>query len=295
MMNAIFFYISLPIIYGLSLLPFWVLYRISDLAYLILYHLLGYRKKVVLTNLRQSFPEKSEKEIAHICRKFYQYLCDFALETLKTLSISPAEVKRHVLMENKQVFEQLKEAKQSAIIVMGHFGNWELGGARFAVEGLQKLIIIYHPLGNRHFNRLMYRMRTRLGNGLYTMKNTLREMIRNRHNLTITAFIADQTPSNPNVHWMSFLNQDTPVFTGPEKIAKMFKYPVVYVSLKRPKRGLYLLRGELLTAHPGKMAENELTELHTRRLEKDIREQPEIWLWTHRRWKHKRVKTIEEG
>lgn len=241
-----------------------------------------------MSNLRNAFPEKSSREIKNICRKFYRYLCDFSLETLKTLTISPASVKRHVLMENNEVFEQLKTANQSAIIVMGHFGNWELGGARFAVEGLQKLIIIYHPLGNQHFNTLLYRMRTRLGNGLYTMKNTLRSMIQDRDKLTITAFIADQTPSHQNVYWTTFLQQDTPIFTGPEKIAKKLKYPVVYVSLKRPRRGLYHLESELLVAKPEETAENEISELHTRRLEKDILEQPEIWLWTHRRWKRKR-------
>lgn len=295
-MNAIFFYISLPFIYLVSLLPFWVLYRLSDLCFLLLYYVIGYRKRVVLTNLRNAFPEKPEQEIRRICRRFFSYLCDLTLETLKTLTIGPRSVKKHVLMRDKSVFEQLKKANQSAIIVMGHFGNWELGGARFAVEELQKLIIIYHPLRNKHFDNLMYKMRTRLGNGLYTMKNTLRAMLRDREQLTITAFIADQTPANlNNAFWMDFLNQETPIFTGPEKIAQKLKYPIVYVSLKRIRRGLYDLESELLVPNPADTQENEISTRHIRRLEQDIREQPEIWLWTHRRWKHKRPKTEKEN
>lgn len=293
-MNAIFFYISLPFIYLISLLPFWVLYRISDVIFLLVYYVVGYRKKVVMTNLRNAFPEKSAQEIKSICRKFYRYLCDFAFETIKTLTISPRSLKKHVLIKDSSVFEQFKAANQSAIIVMGHFGNWELGGARFAVEGLQKLIIIYHPLGNKWFNGLLYKMRTRLGNGLYKMKNTLRAMIRDRNKVTLTTFIADQTPSHLHVYWTQFLNQDTAVFLGPEKIAQKLKYPIIYVSLKRPKRGLYHLESELLVANPEAFAKNEISELHTRRLEKDIREQPEIWLWTHRRWKHKRIQGEEK-
>lgn len=287
-MNAIFFYITRSILYLISLLPLRVLYFISDLTFIFLYHLLSYRKKVVMTNLRNSFPEKSARELRIICRKFYRYFCDLGVETLKTLSISPKVLKRHVLMQDTSVFKKFQQANQSAIIVMGHFGNWELGGARFAVENLQKLIIVYHPLADRRFNNLLYHMRTRLGNGLYSMKNTLRSMIRDRDQVTITTFIADQTPSHQNVRWMSFLHQDTPVFTGPEKIAKKFRYPIIYVSLKRIKRGLYDLQAEVLVAKPEDTKENEITALYTRRLERDIREQPEIWLWTHRRWKHTR-------
>ena len=293
-MNAIFFYITRSILYFFSLLPLGVLYLLSDITFVFTYYLLGYRKKVVLTNLRNSFPKKSEQEIKTICRKFYRYFCDFGVETLKTLTISPKTLKRHVLMRDTTVFKQLQEDNQSAIIVMGHFGNWELGGARFAVEGLQKLIVVYHPLADRRFNNLLYHMRTRLGIGLYTMKNTLRSMIKDRNEVNITTFIADQTPSHQNVHWMTFLNQDTAVFTGPEKIARKFKYPVIYVSLKRLKRGLYDLQAELLVAHPENTEKNEISELHTRRLEQNIQEQPEIWLWTHRRWKHHRPTEISD-
>lgn len=293
-MNAIFFYITRAILYLIALLPFWVLYRISDILFVFLYYIIGYRKHIVITNIRYSFPEKTASEHRLICKKFYRYFCDLLLEILKTLTISPNALKRRVLFRDTSIFKKLKEENKSAIIVMGHFGNWELGGARFAVEDLQKLIVVYHPLSNERFNNFLYYMRTRLGNGLYAMKHTLRSMIKDKAEVNVTAFIADQTPSHQNVHWMTFLNQDTPVFTGPEKIAKKFKYPVIYVSLKRLKRGLYDLQAELLVKKPEDTAAFEITELYTRRLEKDIQEQPEIWLWTHRRWKHQKSVTKSE-
>ena len=131
-------------------------------------------------------------------------------------------------------------------------------------------------------------MRTRLGNKLYAMNDVLRGMIKDRDKTTLTAFIADQTPSPNNAYWTVFLNQDTPVFTGTEKIAKKLNYPIVYVTIKRPKRGFYEIESELLVSDSLGTSENEISELHTRKLEKDIINQPEIWLWTHRRWKHKK-------
>jgi Kdo2-lipid IVA lauroyltransferase/acyltransferase len=287
-MNALIYYITLPIIYLISLLPFWLLYLISDGIYFIIFSVLGYRKKVVLTNLRNSFPEKSEKEIQEICRNFYQYFCDFILETIKTLTISPKSVKKHVLFNDNSNFKKFFEQQQSVILVMGHYGNWELAGARFALEPYHQLFVIYHPLSNKYFDKLVYHMRTRLGNKLYAMNDTLRGMIRDKNELTTTAFIADQTPSPKGAYWTRFLNQDTPVFTGTAKIAKKLDYPIIYATVKRLKRGLYSIETEILVENPSELDENEISEIHTKRLERDILENPEIWLWTHRRWKHKR-------
>ncbi|HYG15065.1 MAG TPA: lysophospholipid acyltransferase family protein [Bacteroidia bacterium] len=287
-MGAVLYYAVLPLLYLISLLPFRALYILSDGMYFLIYKVLGYRTKVVLQNLRNSFPEKTEAEIQAITKKFYRYFCDLILETIKTITISPASVKRHVQFDDISLFKQYQEQNQSVIIVMGHFGNWELGGARFAVEPIHKLYVIYHPLSNKYFEKLIVHMRTRLGNRLYAMKDVLRGMVQNRSELTATAFIADQTPSNEGAYWMEFLNQDTPVFTGTEKLSRKFKYPVIYLTIKRAKRGLYKMECELLTEHPENTSDNEISALHTKRLEKDILEQPEIWLWTHRRWKHKR-------
>lgn len=288
-MNALIYYICFPIIYLVSLMPFSVLYLLSDTLFFILYYLIGYRKKVVVNNLKKSFPNKSEKEIEKITVEFYQYLCDLILETIKTLSISKRTLRKHIVFEDLSIFKKYFNEKQSVIIVMGHWGNWELSGAAFSQTGLHTLYVIYHPLTNKYFDKMFYYMRTRLGNKLYAMNDVLRGMLRDRELITATAFIADQTPFPQNAYWTTFLNQDTPIFTGTEKIAKKFNYPVIYVAVQRVKRGRYKIKSELLMENPKDSKENEISEMHTRRLEKDILEQPEIWLWTHRRWKHKRV------
>jgi Kdo2-lipid IVA lauroyltransferase/acyltransferase len=287
-MGAIAYYLLLPVLYLISWLPFWALYLFSDFLNLVIFKLVGYRKKVVLQNLRNSFPEKSEAEINKIAKDFYKFFCDLVLETLKTLTISKKALEKHIKFEDTSLFDKYAAQNQSVIIVMGHLGNWELGGARFALLPYHTLYVIYHPLSNPHFNKLIVYMRTRLGNRLYAMSEVLRGMVRDRKELTATAFIADQTPQPHGAYWTNFLNQDTPVFTGTEKIAQKFKYPVIYLSIKRPKRGLYVMECELLVESPENTTENQISELHTKRLERDIRENPEIWLWTHRRWKHKR-------
>lgn len=290
-MNAVVYYLALPFIYLISYLPFWVMYRVSDICYIILYYLVGYRKGVVLQNLRNSFPEKSEREIKQISKEFYHYFCDLILETLKTLTIRPKAVRKRVVLAEKdlEVFARFYRQQQSVMIVMGHWGNWELAGARFAVEDLHPLFIVYHPLRNPYFEKLVYHMRTRLGNGLFPMKDTFREMVRHRKEIIATAFIADQTPHNlTTAFWTDFLGQDTPVFPGPEVISQKFDYPIIYVGARRLKRGYYQLECEVLVEAPKEMEKGVITDMHIQRLEKDIEQQPEIWLWTHRRWKHQR-------
>jgi Kdo2-lipid IVA lauroyltransferase/acyltransferase len=288
-MNAIGYYIALPFLYGIALLPFPLLYLLSDLVYFLLFHVIGYRKGVVMTNLRKSFPEKSDAELRSIMKRFYGWFCDLTLETLKTLTISPETVEQRVGFPGASVLKPYAEKKQSVIIVMGHYGNWELAGARFAVEpGLHRLIVIYHPLQNPYFEKLIVHMRTRLGNRLYAMAETFKGMVRDRAQLTATAFIADQTPAPEGAYWTTFMNQDTPVFTGTGKIATKLGYPVIYISLQQPRRGHYEMHAEVLVPDPRSMTEDAINELHTRRLERDIRRKPDLWLWTHRRWKHRR-------
>ena len=283
---SILYYPTWFIFYIISLLPFPVLYAFSNLLNLILFDLLKYRYHVVEKNLRRSFPEKTPEEIRQLQRAFQQYFCDLLVETLKTLSISPKAVKKRIIFENQEVFERFYTAEKSILLVLGHFGNWELIGAGFAPLPFQQLYVIYKPMKNQVFDRLIYHARTRLGNKLYSMKGTFKGMVMNRRATTATAFIADQTPSPDHAYWLTFLHQDTPVFTGLERSARKFNYPVVYLSIRRPKRGQYVVTPIILTEKPADMAETELTQMHTAMLEKDIRAQPEIWLWTHRRWKH---------
>lgn len=195
--------------------------------------------------------------------------------------------------EAQALFEKYYAEKKSIIIVMGHYGNWEWAGNAFSLQCPQQLYVIYHPLSNKYFNGLIYQLRTRFGTKLYAMNDTFKEMVKNRNEVNATAFIADQTPAPENAYWTSFLNQDTPVFWGTEKIARKMNFPVVYVSIKRHRRGRYEIFAETLFEHPKDTVDGEISEAHTRRLEKDIRQQPEIWLWSHRRWKH--VRPVETG
>lgn len=286
-MPALGYYLLLPLAYGLSLLPFPVLYAISDLLEVLVFRVAGYRLKVVRANLRNSFPEKGPAELKRIERQFRQWFCDLILETIKTLSIGPRALERRITVEGAELVKAYYQAGKSVILVMGHWGNWELGGARFSQLPYHRLQVIYHPLGNQAFDRLFIRMRTRLGNGLYPMKETVKCMLRDRDLLTATAFIADQTPSPRHAYWTTFLHQATPVFWGTERIARKLDRPVLYLGIDRPRRGHYTMRFELLEPRPGQSPEGRISEQHTRRLEQDIRARPEIWLWTHRRWKHR--------
>ena len=287
---AIVYYFSLPFIYLVAILPFPLLYLFSDFVYLLLYRLLGYRRKVVRQNLVKSFPEKNEEDIREIEKQFYRYFCDLFLETFKTLTISRENMVKHCefIPETLAIFNQLAEEKQSFIVAMGHFGNWEWGGNTFSICCKHQLYVIYHPLSNKYFNGLIYRMRTRFGTRLISMKDTLRDMLKNREDLTATAFIADQAPLPDRAYWMEFMNQDTPIFLGIEKIALKIRYPIVFITIRRVKRGYYKVFAERIELPSELQKSGTITEIYTRRLESDIRSQPENWLWTHRRWKHQR-------
>jgi Kdo2-lipid IVA lauroyltransferase/acyltransferase len=286
-MQAVVFYCVYPVIYLVASLPFKALYFLSDLLCALL-KLSGYRRKVVLNNLRNSFPEKSEKEILAICDRYYQYLCDLILETLKTLRMTEAETLQRCKFVTLPILEELHRENQSFIIVMGHYGNWEWAGPSFTLNTPFQLVVIYRPLSNPHFEKMTSSMRTRHGTKITTVKNTLRDMVANRGKLTATAFIADQTATKKDAYWMTFLNQDTAVFTGPEKLARKFNYPVIYMNVKRERRGYYTVTPELLFRNPAKTVDGEISETFTRRLEKDIIADPTVWLWSHKRWKHKR-------
>lgn len=291
-LQSLSYYCLYGSLYALSLLPFPVLYALSDLVCFVLFRVVGYRKEVVLKNLRNSFPDKSPAEINRLARDFYHYLCDLFLEMFKTLSISKKSMLRHCRMspEALAVFNQLAGEGKSLILVCGHYGNWEWAGNTFSLLCSQHLSVIYHPLSSPAFDRLMYTMRTRFGTGLIEMRATFKEMVRMKGSVNATAFIADQTPFPEKAYWTNFLNQDTPIFMGAETIARKLNYPIVYTSVKRERRGYYEIHAELLVAQPSATTEGEISELHTRRLEQDIVSHPEIWLWSHKRWKYTRPK-----
>ncbi len=287
-MQTLSFYLFLPLLYGLSILPLRILYGISDGLYIIVYYLVGYRKNVVRQNLANSFPEKSELERLEIERKFFRYFCDVLVETVKLLTISKEETMKRCFMKDNSVFEQAAAQGKSVVLVLGHYGNWELAALGMSLAWRYPITIIYQELSNPKFEKLIQATRSKFGAILVTKSKVYRQVIEYK-GITAYTFVADQTPLPKVAYWTDFLHQDTPVFQGPEKIARKLKAPVVYAIMKPVRRGYYEMFAELMEAQPETATEGSITERFTRKLEADIKERPEFWLWTHRRWKQKRL------
>lgn len=290
--RLLFNILFVPLVTGISLLPFWVLHGLSSGLYVLVYYVAGYRKKVVLDNLRNSFPEKSEAEIRAICKKFYKHFCDVIFEIVKLKTISEDAFRRHFAFTPHaiSVIKSYEATGQSIIGVMGHCGNWEWGAIAHQFYFKQLITGVYHPLSNKNFDGFMLKLRGRMGGNIVAMKNLYRELLslKQKGIPTTVGLIADQTPPPESAYWTTFLNQDTPVFNGPEKLARKFNYPMIYVPVRKLRRSYYEMDCVIITDTPNALEEGQISELHTRALEKNIREQPHIWLWTHKRWKHKR-------
>lgn len=282
------YYLALPFIYLLAFLPFRAMYAVSDFLFFLLFHVVGYRRKVVEQNLRNSFPNKTEQEIQTLSKKYYSYLCDLILESLKKININEKEALEHCRFMNAELLERFYNENKSVILLMGHYGNWEWAGSSFSLSNKQPLYVVYKPLSNPYFEKLMCKTRTMFGTRLIKMDNTLRDIINLKNDCSAFAFIADQTPAPEHAYWTQFLNQDTPLFLGAEKIARKMNYPVLFVNIVRVKRGYYEIHTEVVSENPRETAENEITEAYVRRLEQEIVKMPETWLWSHRRWKYTR-------
>lgn len=293
-MQAISFYLIYPFVYAVAASPFWLLYRISDILFWLMYYVLGYRKSVVLDNLKRSFPEKSDGEIKQVCKEYYKYLSDLILETLKTITWNENQVKSRVKIYNLDMLNSLYEQKKSIVIVMGHLGNWEWAGPCFSLNCNHQLFVVYLPLTNPYFENVLKKSRTKFSTKIIPRDSTLRSMVANRKTISATALIADQAPTPiKSAMWMNFLNQETAVFNGPEKIAKMLDYPVVYMHVDRVKRGYYEVHPKLLFENPKETSEEEITIAFNKILEDGILKKPETWLWSHKRWKHKKPSDID--
>lgn len=291
-MNALLFYLICPVLYLTALLPFRLLYVVSDVFYLILL-VSNYRKGVVIRNLSKSFPEKNEQEIRCIMRSYYRYLCDLIVESLKAARMTEKESRERCVFEHAEWLDELYRNERSIIIVTGHYGNWEWASSCFSLNTSFDLGVIYRPLSNKYFDRLIARMRSRFGTRIIPEARTLREMAANRERITATAFVADQSAPRDHAYWTTFLNQDTSIYTGPEKLARKFNFAVVYMNTHRLRRGYYKLIPELLFDQPRNTVAGEISSTFASRLEKDIVNDPSTWLWSHKRWKHKRPKDSE--
>ncbi|MDR0699991.1 MAG: lysophospholipid acyltransferase family protein [Tannerella sp.] len=290
--NKILYIILLIWVKFNALLPVPVLYVLSDILYFIIYHVIRYRKKVVRDNMKNAFPDKSSEELRQLERRFYHHFADYIVETIKLAGISQKELLRRAHLNNPEMIKPLLEQGHTCIIlVMGHYGNWEwFTGFPICFDNVQ-VHQIYRPLRNKAFDRLFIFLRTRF-RAVCTKKNeVVRDIVGLKQTKTpgLLVFIADQTPSKANIHyWTRFLNQESAILTGPERLAKKYDLPVVFVDVKKIKRGIYSVDFHLITDTPKTMPEYSITEEYTRRMEKSILRDPAFWLWTHKRWKHKR-------
>ncbi|QQL51117.1 lysophospholipid acyltransferase family protein [Mucilaginibacter ginkgonis] len=275
-------------LYLLSLLPLAVLYVLSDVLYIVTYYLIGYRRKVVAENLKNSFPEKTEAELNTISKKYYRYLCDLMVETIKLLTMSQAEVTKRVDLYNTAFLEETLASGKSIICVNGHYGNWELGALRLGQITNHKRIIVYKPISNEAAESVFTRMRSRFGATLVPMKSILRTLVALKNEPTISVFVSDQTPVKEEAHYFTqFLNQPTAVFLGIEKLATTFNSTVVFADVRVLKRGYYSCTFVPLFNEPKQTAQYEITNTHVHHLEEMIKREPQYWLWSHRRWKFK--------
>jgi KDO2-lipid IV(A) lauroyltransferase len=286
------YYIIGGIWWLLSLLPLKILYLFSDMLYVLVHHVIGYRKKIVRKNLTNSFPEKSLDEIKQIEKGFYHFFCDYIVETIKQFSISKEEMKRRMVISGVEEMKDRmeKENKTFCFIYLGHFCNWEwIASLPYWVPNDILCAQIYHPLYNKAFDKLFLRIRNKFGGECIPMKETLRRIIelRRAKQKTIIGFISDQAPKwNSIHHFVDFLNQETPVFIGTEKIAKQVDALVYYGDVRRVKRGFYTCEFKPMAEKPVKeIPDWELTDAYAHLLEEMISRHPNFWLWSHNRWK----------
>lgn len=279
------------IFYAVSLLPYWALYAISDFFYLLVYYVVGYRKKVVRKNITSSFPEKTEKEVLKIERGFYHWLCDYFVETVKLLSVSDKTLLRHIEFRNVEELEKYYDKGQTCAAILGHYCNWELlsaTGLAFTRHKDAVCGLIYHPLRNKPFDELFKRLRQTKGGVCIPKKDILRYLVRYRREkrMWLFGYISDQSPKWENIHlWLPFLNHDTPVFTGGERIMRKMNDAVFYVDMERPRRGKYICTFRLITDSPAELPDNEVTIRFFQMLETTVRRDPRFYLWSHKRWR----------
>lgn len=290
-MKKIAYYSLYGIVYCLSLLPFRVLYFISDGFFLLIYYIIRYRRNIVRKNLTSSFPDKNQKDLRGIEHQFYHWLCDYFVETIKLLSISDEQLLQHIEFRGVEQLEECYDKGQDCAAILGHYCNWEwLSATGLAFKRYPQAVmgLIYHPLYSEAFDHLFVDIRSSHGGLCIPKKDILRHLIKYRQAdlRTLFGYISDQVPKWENIHlWIPFLNQDTPVFTGGERIMHKMNNAVFYAEMERPKRGKYICTFHLLSTAAEKEEEFEITKRFFERLEQTIHRQPAFYLWTHNRWK----------
>lgn len=286
-MSTLAFWLLYPILWCLSMLPFPILYFLSDVCYLLVYRVFGYRTKTVRYNVRTAFPEMDEKALKNIEKKFYHHLCDIFIEMVKSMTISKKSLLKRYTFENPEVILQYDKADQSSVLMMGHYASYEWA---FALQLYIKHpgYAVYKKLSNKQFDDLAKKIRGRWNTFLLDSKTSLRAIkkIEDEGKTGCYGFAADQSPRMRRAtFWTSFLGHELPFFTGAERTAKEFNLPVIFLAVDKVKRGHYHGTFHLLAEAPREFQDYEITSAFAKALEKQIRERPELYLWTHKRFK----------
>lgn len=288
-MQAVGYYISLPFLYFISVLPFPLLYLLSDFCYLIIYYVIGYRKKVVRTNLKNSFPEKSEAELRAIEKDFYQYIVDFFLEMFKCLTISKEALLKRVSIENPEVVLELYKNGQNCIVSTGHYGNHEWVNQVLPFLLPFKIKTVYRVQHNTYFDRMFLNFRSKYGVEMISMEEASKKITKAEKDPFLLLLANDQSAPPDRAFWTMFLNQETSFFIGTEIFARRFNIPVVYGCIKRVSRGQYKAVFDMISDAPNTLPKGDIIAAHAQKLERDIKADPSPWMWSHKRWKYKKV------
>lgn len=284
--SALLYYL---VLIPISLLPFPLMYGLSDFTFILLYYIFPYRKKVVMQNLKNSFPEKNDEELKKIQKEFYRHFCDLIFESLKIFTASNKAILNRVELVNAELLEKYYKERKSLILVTGHYANWEWPAVTLPFHSSHTGTGIYKKLSSAFFDKRLRNTRARFGTKLMSTKEVGAFFEDHKDELCTYGFINDQSPSDPRKgYWMQFLNQDTAMLTGVERYAVKYNYPVLYGVITKKRRGYYRMEYRVVCEDPSSMPANEITAICSRINEQIIRSAPEYWLWTHRRWKHKR-------
>ncbi|SHG61401.1 lysophospholipid acyltransferase family protein [Pedobacter caeni] len=272
----------------LSRLPLSLLYFFAGFIYILIYYVLGYRKKVVRENLKNAFPDKKPNELKQIEKAYFRHLSRIIVEIFKMRTITPKELGERVRFKNIDLIRAYLDQDQSIMLCSPHYGNWEWSVMALGLQVKNHIYTIYKPLNNNIFDRWFYQMRNRYGNTMVPMRNTLRAIKSSENETTIFCFANDQAPPKEESHyWVDFLNQPTSFHLGVEKIAQKTKRPVFYASMKSIRKGYYEMEFIPISLHPEEALPKEITHSYAEKLQSTLIEEPPYWLWSHKRWKHK--------
>ncbi len=288
-MQLLVYRLVYPLIWCISKLPWKLFYLFSDFVYILTYYIVGYRRKTVTSNLVLAFPDKSPKEIARIRKAFYKHMCDMFLEMVKSLSITEEELKERFKLTNIAFLRTLEAQNKSALVMYAHYASYEWSNSIDLISSFA-CVGIYKKIANPHFDALLQRIRARFGSPLIESKNVIRKIIKDRQagKLHFYGMISDQTPKMQNAsYWRPFMGVTVPMFLGTQILSKKLDLPVYYMKVTKKKRGFYEAEFVPITTHPKNCGTYEIVDTYTRLLEEQIYEQPEYYLWTHKRWKFK--------